>query len=138
MSKPTAVVALLLLGAAAALSVADTPEAAAESAALTWLNLLDAGDYAQSWATASEYFRNGIPRSGWVTRISHTRDPLGPVKSRQLLSARYERALPAAPDGEYVVIQYSTRFEKKAVATETVTPMKEGDGHWRVSGYYIR
>jgi hypothetical protein len=45
--------------------------------------------------------------------------------------------LPGVPDGEYVVIQFSTVLEKKAAATETVTPMKGPDGHWRVSGYYI-
>jgi predicted SnoaL-like aldol condensation-catalyzing enzyme len=73
-----------------------------------------------------------------VTKASRRRDPLGPVKSRQLLSARYERSLPGVPDGEYVVIQYATSFEKKATATATVTPMKDGDGQWRVSGYYIR
>jgi hypothetical protein len=132
-----AVLAMVLL-AAQPLAGADTPEAAAQAAALTWLRLLDAGDYAQSWATASEYFRNAIPRSDWVTKASRRRDPLGSVKSRQLLSARYERSLPGVPDGEYVVIQFATSFEKKATATETVTPMKDGDGQWRVSGYYIR
>jgi hypothetical protein len=45
--------------------------------------------------------------------------------------------LPGAPDGEYVVIQYETSFEKKAFAIETVTPSFEKDGIWRVSGYYI-
>jgi hypothetical protein len=54
------------------------------------------------------------------------------------VSAKFARSLPGAPDGEYVVIQFTTSFDGKAVATETVTPMKDPDGHWRVSGYYIR
>lgn len=136
-SPRTAVVALLLL-VAQPLWGADAPEQAAQSAALTWLNLLDAGDYAQSWATAAEYFRNGISRTAWVSKASHVRDPLGKLKSRQLLGAKFTRTLPGAPDGEYVVIQYTTSFENKAAATETVTPVKESDGYWRVSGYYIR
>jgi hypothetical protein len=45
--------------------------------------------------------------------------------------------LPGAPDGEYVVIQFESSFEKKKSAVETVTPMLEKDGKWRVSGYYI-
>ncbi len=47
-------------------------------------------------------------------------------------------SLPGAPDGEYVVIQYNTEFENKKVAIETITPMLDDDGKWRVSGYYIK
>jgi hypothetical protein len=48
------------------------------------------------------------------------------------------QSLPGAPDGEYVVIQFKTAFENKKFAIETVTPMLDGDGKWRVSGYFIR
>jgi hypothetical protein len=37
---------------------------------------------------------------------------------------------------EYVVIQYETQFEHHT-ATETVTPMLDKDGAWKVSGYFI-
>jgi hypothetical protein len=52
--------------------------------------------------------------------------------------AQFTRTLPGAPDGDYVVIQYRTRFEHKAAAVETVPPMRDADGQWRVSGYFIR
>ena len=41
-------------------------------------------------------------------------------------------------DEEYVVIQFNTVFENKAKAVETITPMKDPDGKWEVSGYYIK
>jgi len=113
-------------------------EAAAESAAQTWLGLVDAGEYAQSWDSAAQYFRNSIPQAQWTSRVAATRGALGGVKSRSVASARFARSLPGAPDGEYVVVQYRTSFERKAAAIETVTPMKDPDGQWRVSGYYIR
>jgi Protein of unknown function (DUF4019) len=47
------------------------------------------------------------------------------------------RSLPNAPAGEYVVIQYETQFEHKANAIETVTPLREKNGSWKVSGYFI-
>jgi hypothetical protein len=47
-------------------------------------------------------------------------------------------SLPGAPDGDYVVIRFATSFEKKKSAIETVTPMRERNGTWRVSGYYIK
>jgi hypothetical protein len=37
-----------------------------------------------------------------------------------------------------VSIQYETVFEKKPSAVETITPMLDPDGVWRVSGYFIR
>jgi hypothetical protein len=58
--------------------------------------------------------------------------------ARKLKSKQYTKNLPGAPDGECVVIQYETTFEKKQSAIETVTPMLDKDGKWRVSGYYIK
>jgi hypothetical protein len=58
--------------------------------------------------------------------------------TRKLKSAAYTKTLPGAPDGEYVVIRYESSFEHKQSAVETVTPMLDKDGVWRVSGYYIK
>jgi len=124
--------------------VACSPQASkeetrqAEAAAQNWLALIDAADYSQSWDAAAAYFKNSISQSQWASRISATRSPLGGLKFRHESSTRFTRSLPGAPDGEYVVIQFSTSFEHKASAIETVTPMKDADGQWRVSGYYIR
>ena len=50
------------------------------------------------------------------------------------LKARYRGAL----DGAYVVLEFASSFERKAAAIETVTPMKDEDGTWRVCAYYIK
>jgi hypothetical protein len=126
-----------LIGTAPGCSAADTPEAA-QAAALSWLALVDAGSYSDSWNTAAALFRNAVPQSQWVSKVAAVRGPLGAVKTRHVASSQPMRSLPGAPDGEYVVIRFTTSFEQKADATETVTPMKDPDGHWRVSGYYIR
>jgi hypothetical protein len=36
------------------------------------------------------------------------------------------------------IVSFQTPFENKKAAVETVTPMLDTDGQWRVSGYYIR
>jgi hypothetical protein len=64
--------------------------------------------------------------------------PLGKVLKRTIKSSQYATSLPGAPDGEYVVIQYETSFANKKSAVETITPMLDKDGKWRVSGYYIK
>lgn len=55
-----------------------------------------------------------------------------------LKSQRYRTTLPGAPDGEYVVIQFKASFENKKAAVETVTPLLDKDGQWRVSGYFMK
>jgi len=110
---------------------------AAEQAAQSWLQLVDAGKYDESWQQAAEAFRDKISQQAWKQAMEATRKPLGALKSRELISACYTTTLPGAPDGQYVVIQYKTSFENKAEAVETVTPMLE-DGQWRVSGYFIK
>ncbi len=111
---------------------------AAEEAASNWLALVDAGDYAASWRQASSAFRKQISEEQWKAAVSSARAPFGKLLSRRLESAQYRTSLPGAPDGEYVVIQYGSSFERKKEAVETVTPMKDTDGAWRVSGYFVR
>ena len=60
------------------------------------------------------------------------------VVKRTLKSKQYATELPGAPDGRYVVIQFETSFANKRSAVETVTPMKQDDGTWRVSGYFVK
>ena len=103
-----------------------------------WLNLVDEGKYIESWEGAAAYFRGAVTKDQWGVSIKGVREPLGKVISREVKSSEYKTELPGAPDGEYVVIQFETSFGNKKSATETVTPMKEKDGSWRVSGYFIK
>jgi hypothetical protein len=114
-----------------------TNEKAAQLAAEEWLSYVDAGNYAKSWTESAVGFKRVIDQSGWEKALNGGRAPLGKVLSRTLKSATYSTTLPGAPDGQYVVIQFDASFEKKQSAIETVTPAKEPDGYWRVSGYYI-
>ncbi len=122
------------------LSVAQNSEQekAAVTAAEAWLSLVDSGQYEQSWTDAAEYFRNAIGQEQWAQSLKAIRPPLGQLISRDVTSAVYTTTLPGAPDGEYVVIQYKSSFGNKKSAVETVTPMLDQDGAWRVSGYFIR
>lgn len=110
----------------------------AAQAAQAWLAGVDAGRYGDSWEDAAELFRQTIPKLRWETAVQSVREPLGVVTSRKIRAMNYTRVLPGAPEGEYVVIQFDTRFENRPLSVETVTPMREKDGSWKVSGYFIR
>jgi hypothetical protein len=116
----------------------EEKEAQAVTAAKTWLALVDEGIYGDSWETAAAYFKSAITKKKWEQMLTAVRSPLGRLVSRELLSKTYTQSLPGAPDGEYVVIQFATSFQNKKSAIETITPMLDNDGEWRVSGYYIK
>lgn len=128
------------IGPAAATSppVVQDDVPAARAAAEAWLALVDAGNYPGSWDAAAALFRNAVPKATWVQQIGAARGAVGANTSRSFQSATPASTLPGAPDGAYVVLQYKAGFAQKASAIETITPMKDPDGVWRVSGYYIK
>ena len=134
-TKLLAIVAFVILSTAA--FAADNTEAAKKSAT-AWLALVDGAKYGESWDEAASMFKSAVTRTTWEGAMRGVREPLGAMKSRTLKSATYATSLPGAPDGEYVVIQFDTVFANKAQAVETITPMLDKDGQWRVSGYYIK
>ena len=129
--------ALLLVAGIAAAQNSQKEKAAVDSAE-KWLAVVDKGKYADSWQKAAIFFKNSVPKKQWEQSMLSFRKPLGSLVSRKVQSKIFMTSLPGAPDGKYVVITFETFFENKASAIETVTPMFEKDGNWRVSGYFIK
>lgn len=135
---------LCLVAAATATGLAsDAPDsgtdlAPAMRAAEDWLRVVDAGSYGESWERSAAFVRETIPRTRWEVGVQRVREALGPMLHRKLRSATYTTLLPGAPAGEYVVIEFGTRFANRPLAVETVTPIREKDGTWKVSGYYVK
>ena len=117
---------------------APAPETAAQAADLSWLGLVDAGRYGESWSAAASSLRGAISAEAFAKALASAREPLGAMQSRRMVSATRATTLPGAPDGEYVVAEFDSSFAKKAHARERVTATREEDGSWRVSGYYIK
>jgi len=136
-SSALLVIVILLTGICAS-SEGKAQTSAAEAAAAQWLALVDAGNYAASWREAAQLFKTKVSQEQWSAMAESARAPLGKLSTRKLKSLTYETSLPGAPDGQYVIIQYESSFEHKKSAVETVTPMLDKDGQWRVSGYFIK
>lgn len=134
-------IALLVAAAACGPALAADEEVDARpamDAAQAWLAAIDAGRYGQSWDSAAANMQESVARAKWETMLEAARAPLGTVIHRKVRSASFARIVPDAPAGEYLVIQYDTRFENRPLGTELVTPMRDRDGKWRVSSYVIR
>ena len=131
-----ALAACLLLPRLAAEEAKPAPDDA-KAAALAWLKLVDDGKYADSWKEAASFFKGKVTELKWAGALNQSREPLGSVTKRELRTAEFTHEVPRAPPGDYWVIQFATELEGTA-AIETVTPMLDPDGKWRVSGYYIK
>ena len=133
----------MMLGAGSAAHAQSSDSAAAavtagQAAAMSWLGLVDRGRYGESWDSAATVFRHALTRADWEAAVGSARRPFEPFGERQQVEASFHTKLPNAPPGNYVVLQYRTKTGGGRTVIETVTPMKESDGVWRVSGYYIR
>ncbi len=117
---------------------ADENLKAATDAAEQWLALVDSGQYANSWDEASSFFKEKITKEDWIKALNNVRSPLGNMESRQFKGAEYRTQVPKAPPGKYFIIQYQTKFSGGGRIIETITPMLDKDGKWRVSGYYVK
>lgn len=109
-------------------------------AALSWLELVDKGQYAESWDTASGIMKKGLRNVGnFIAALENERESIGKFVSRQVRSTGYTQQLSGYPPGEYVIILFKAFYENKEEAIEeAVIMMLDSDGQWRVSGYKIQ
>jgi Protein of unknown function (DUF4019) len=103
----------------------------------SWLAIVDAGKYGDSWERAGTAMQKGISKPNWEQAVGGVRAQVGPLKSRALLKGDAAPKATKAGGNDAVVIQYATAFEKFA-ANEVVTSFREQDGVWKVAGYLVK
>ncbi len=104
-----------------------------------WLKIIDSGNYKESWEYTADFFRKRMSKEQWIESLKTSRKPLGKLLSRSFESNFYfTSGLPAAPDGDYIVLQFSTSFKKKKETNEALLLFLDSKGEWRVCGYSIR
>ena len=105
-------------------------------AALTWLRLVDDGEYENSWHETGKLFQSHISCMDWSEKLRVVREPFGNNISRKINSCTGHEALPGVPDGAYAVQKFDSMFVQKYNSLEKITLEKSEKG-WRVVGYFI-
>ena len=72
---------ILLVTATAAVA---SPSSAAKAAAAKWLGLVDNGNYAQSWITASPLLKTRTSEAQWAKAAGAVLNSLGALDSREM------------------------------------------------------
>ena len=91
---------------------------------------------AKAGPNSSSLMHARISADQWAQSAKPIHETLGPMVSREPTGVDFLKSLPGAPDADYAIVHFKTKFEKKADAKETVTMMMDG-GKWKSAGYFI-
>jgi len=112
---------------------------ASEVVISSFLELVDAGQYEQSWESCAAYLKNETPQQEWVKYFSAVRSVAGKLLVRKQFKISYTKSNDEGiPNGEYMVYHYESNFQNKDHLIETVTVMLEPDNLWRIASYSIK
>ncbi|HEV3275449.1 MAG TPA: DUF4019 domain-containing protein [Terriglobia bacterium] len=125
-------------GAVRAYAQGDPATQPAQQAATEWLALVDQARYGESYDQAAQSFKVAVGREEWTQKATAARAQAGRLVSRRLSRATEMRNPPHLAPGDYVFIVYQSSFANLKSALETVVPVREKDGKWRVVNYMIR
>ena len=129
-------VVMLLAGATI---VAQSAEDAAQAAGESWVKIVDAGNYGESWDEAATVFKNAVTKEQWAGAAANARSPLGSLTSRTLASRQVtDQPPPGAPAGKYAILRYTTAFANAPAVNEMVVLILDGERGWGVGGYTVR
>ncbi|GAC1587236.1 MAG: hypothetical protein NVS3B5_20860 [Sphingomicrobium sp.] len=106
------------------------------------IQMIDRGKTDELWDGATPATRKRVSRSDFASQVSKSRSPLGAPRQRTWVAVH--RQVVADPDadkaGQYVSVEYETRFGQKPEGTvhELVSFHLDRDSIWRFSGYVLR
>lgn len=112
-----------------------TAEATAE--AWAFLQLVDAGKYAESWQSAASLMRERVPQAEWIATLTKAQALSGSLVERVEKNASYSTTAQDSPEGEYILLTFEAKFQRAEEVAEYVTVMREGE-RWRVAGYFLK
>jgi hypothetical protein len=144
MSAGTRILTVALLAAAMLAPPARADEQADRNAAVAaatqkaqqWLAAMDAHRYDEGWKDSAAVVKEGRTEQGWIQEVSGAREALGKPLMRELKRAEFTTQVRGAPQGEYVVAVYLTKFSNIPPAVETILLSHE-DNDWKIGGYSV-
>lgn len=130
--------ALLILGYSHVYAQDEVATRKAVATAEAFLALMDADKYDDAWETASESLRSSASKEIWRAQFSQVRMQIGTSRVRKLMDGKDAPKTVNRPEGEFLLVKYSTSFSKVPNLIESLPLKMEKDGQYHVAGYMIR
>ncbi|RZL64128.1 MAG: DUF4019 domain-containing protein [Variovorax sp.] len=106
------------------------------------IQMVDQGRTGELWDGAAPGARKRVTRSQFIAQIGQARQPLGAAQQRTWVAINRQVVDNADADlaGQYVSVEYETRFANKTNGTvrELVSFHLDRDSVWRFIGYVLR
>ena len=105
------------------------------------IQMVDQNKVGELWDGAAVAARKRVTRDEFVKQVAAVRNPMGAPQQRTWVAVNRQVVNDTDPDlgGQYVSVEYETRFAGKPNATvrELVSFHYDRDATWRFSGYVI-
>ncbi|RYF74732.1 MAG: DUF4019 domain-containing protein [Comamonadaceae bacterium] len=106
------------------------------------IQMIDQGKVGELWDGAAPATKKRVSRADFAAQVGKARSPLGAPQQRTWVAINRQVVADADADlaGQYVSVEYETRFANRpnATARELVSFHLDRDQSWRVSGYVLR
>lgn len=106
------------------------------------IQMIDQGKVGELWDGATPATRKRVTRAEFIGQIARSRAQIGSPQMRTWVSVNRQVVAAADSDaaGQYVSIEYETRFASKSDGTvrELVSFHLDQDRIWRFSGYALK
>lgn len=106
--------------------------------ATRYLALLDQGLYAEAWSETSPLFQGLTNQQEWLHQQHLIRTAYGSLISREFYHSGFRETYEHSPDGQYIVIQFSSSFSNRAIARETIIYDCSSDSSCLVRDYILQ
>ena len=100
-------------------------------------SLIDNGDYQAAYQSSSVLLHISLSEQEWNIERDRTEKLLGRVLERKLVSIKSRDSYPGLPDGNYLIVYYEAKTERKSKAAEVLLLSRYAN-RWEVCGYKMR
>ncbi len=130
----TTIITLLLLNS---FGFALSPPSQAIVIAEQFVQLVDENKYVAAYGGASELMHLSFSEADWVAKVKLSKELVGEVIERKLVSVLARETYPHFPDGEYLLVYFESQREYKQKATEILL-LRALAGKWQVCTYRLK
>ncbi len=116
---------------------AETFSSQAIAIAETFSTTIDAQNYQAAYQSGSKLLHLTSPEDQWISETERTREVLGTALQRKLKAVKSISTYPGLPDGEYMLVYFETKMERKEKAAEVLL-VAQINGAWEVCSYHLK